>query len=132
MKINKWAALSVTAFALALVVSSGFVAYAAEDGTDEPCRPDREQMAEHRADRAENREQMKELFAAGDYEAWVEHMADKPNAEEFVTEDNFNTLVEAHALLEAGDKEGARELLDDAGIKPPHKPHKGPKPPTTE
>ncbi len=126
MKINKWAALSVTAFALALVVSSAFVAYAAEDGTDEPCRPDR---AGRQEQRAEHREQMKEFFTEGDYEAWAEFMADKPMAEEFVTEETFSVLVAAHELMEAGDKEGAHELLQDSGIKRPHfGKHKGPKP----
>jgi hypothetical protein len=77
---------------------------------------------------------MKELFAAGDYDAWAEAMADKPNAEEFVTEENFDVLVQAHELREAGDMEAARELLESNGIKPPKKQHRsnGPQRPQTE
>lgn len=56
-----------------------------------------------------------------DYNAWAEAMANHPNAEEFVNENTFNTLQEAQALREAGDNEGAKALLEDAGIKLPQK-----------
>ncbi|MBU0531642.1 MAG: hypothetical protein ABIG32_02630 [Candidatus Uhrbacteria bacterium] len=131
MQNTKWAALGVTTFALALIVSTALIA-SADEGDASECNCPAE-WREHQEQRAEHRAEMKELFAAGDYEAWAEFMADKPNAAEFVTEENFNTLVEAHALLEAGDRKGARELLDAAGIKPPMK-GRGPhgSPPTTE
>lgn len=129
MQNTKWAALGVTTLALALIVGTGLVASADEGDICEcDCRAEwaerHEQRAEHRA---EHREQMKEFFAEGDYEAWAEFMADKPMAEEFVTEETFSVLVQAHELMEAGDREGAHELLRDSGIKRPHfGKHKGP------
>lgn len=69
----------------------------------------------------ENREAMKNAIESGDYQAWAELLADKPNAEEFVNEETFAALQEAHALNEAGDREGAKALLEEAGIKRPGK-----------
>jgi hypothetical protein len=124
MQNKKWAALGVTSFALALFVGTAIAASASEPIQGD-CQCDcKAQHEERRENRAENREEMKALFAAGNYEAWAEVMAEKPNAEEFVTEDNFNVLVEAYQLREAGDNEAARELLESHGIKPLHK-HRG-------
>ncbi len=67
------------------------------------------------------KKEVREAVANGDYQAWAELLADKPNAEEFVNEATFATLQEAHALAEAGDKEGAKALLEEAGIKRPGK-----------
>jgi hypothetical protein len=74
-------------------------------------------------------EQVHAALEVGDYQAFKEATADSPRAD--ITEDQFNTLIEAHELREAGNHEGAKALLDEAGIeRPKHKDrgqHKGPK-----
>jgi len=59
--------------------------------------------------------QMDTIFATGDYDAFLEMSSDRPNMEK-ITEAEFKVLVEAHELMESGDREGAHELLEDAGI----------------
>lgn len=52
-----------------------------------------------------------------------------PMMQQELTEEQKAALEEAKALFEAGDREAAREILDAAGIKPPHKPgQKSPRP----
>lgn len=126
MQTKKWAALGVTSFALALFVGTALAASASEPTDEGGYKCDyRTQTEEWRENRAEAREEIVALFEAGDYEAWAEFMANKPMADELVTEANFQVFVEAHELMQAGDREGARELLESNGIKPPHK-HRGP------
>jgi hypothetical protein len=66
-----------------------------------------------------------ETFENNDYDAFKAIIADKPFADE-IDEGKFSVLVEAHELRQVGDKEGAKELLDDAGINRPghHKGHR--------
>ncbi len=53
-----------------------------------------------------------------DYAAFAELTADSPFADE-LTPEAFSQLVEAHTLMEAGDMEGAREILRGLGIHVP-------------
>jgi ABC-type transport system substrate-binding protein len=69
------------------------------------------EMREHRAD-------VREAVLNGDYAAFQELTKDAPFASK-IDEATFNTLHEAAKLREAGDLEGAKALLDEAGIKPP-------------
>ena len=70
------------------------------------------------------RADVREAVANNDYESFVELTADSPFAGE-VNEETFSVMVEAHALMESGDFEGARELMQNAGLDN-HRPHKGP------
>jgi len=80
---------------------------------------------ENQSLRTERFEQSRQAIENNDYQAWVESLGDHPKADEFVTEETFEILQEAHRLAEAGDKEGARALLQDAGIKRPGKHRRG-------
>lgn len=60
----------------------------------------------------ERHEAVKAAVDANDYEAFLEAMADAPFVDK-LTEEHFNTMVEIHALREAGDKEAARELMKE-------------------
>lgn len=69
--------------------------------------------------RGERLDAVHQALENNDYTAWSEALANHPKAEEFVSEETFAKLQEAHALVEAGDREGAKALLDEAGIHPP-------------
>jgi hypothetical protein len=66
----------------------------------------------------QHRESVRSAIEAEDYEAFVKALVGTPR-EGKVTEDQFNTLVEAHVLLKAGDKKGAFELMKEAGFGKP-------------
>ena len=82
----------------------------------------REAREEHRAAKpglsVENRTAINAALEAGDYAAFAEVTATAPFAGR-VTEDKFNAVIEALELREAGDLEGAKQVLKDAGM---HKP----------
>jgi len=68
--------------------------------------------------------EMIETFENSDYDAWSEIMNEKADlmeekAQEIrdnTTEDNFNILVEIHELIQDGDKEGAKELIEESDL----------------
>ncbi len=61
------------------------------------------------------RAEVQAAIEADDYEAFLELIAESPWVDR-VDEEIFNILVEAHALREAGDIEGARALLDESDL----------------
>jgi hypothetical protein len=68
------------------------------------------------------REQHGAVFEAiqnGDFATFQELTKDAPFAGE-MDEATFAKLAEAHKLREAGDTEGAKAILDEAGLKPLH------------
>lgn len=74
----------------------------------------------------ENREAIHQALEDGDYETWKSLIDEKHDAmdekhEEMTSEETFTTLQEAQELRESGDIEGARELLEEAGIDKPGK-----------
>ncbi|MBT6069338.1 hypothetical protein HOG48_06330 [Candidatus Peregrinibacteria bacterium] len=69
--------------------------------------------------RQEHREEMKQIFESGDYNTFLEKAPEK--LQEKVTEENFELMIKAHELREAGDKEGAKDIMEELGLKPPHK-----------
>lgn len=85
---------------------------------------DDDRYEEREYQQRERREQMSEIrdaIDANDYQAWADAMSEHPGAEEFITQENFDVLVQAHELKESGDREGAKALLEEAGIKRPKK-----------
>ncbi|MBU0647615.1 hypothetical protein KJ855_00370 [Patescibacteria group bacterium] len=65
------------------------------------------------------KDSIKEALANNDYAAWSEAIADSPRAEEMlatIDETNFDKLVEAHNLMEAGNKEGAKAIMEELGL----------------
>ncbi len=70
-------------------------------------------------ERHQKMQAVKDAIANNDYQAFLDATADAPRKME-ISETQFSVLVRAHALHEAGDMAGAKTLLDEAGIKPPH------------
>lgn len=62
-----------------------------------------------------------EAIANNDYDAFVAATTDAPFADQ-VSPEFFEQMCQAHALREAGDFEGARAIMDELGLKPPHGP----------
>ncbi|MFT5180034.1 MAG: hypothetical protein ACI9GH_000330 [Candidatus Paceibacteria bacterium] len=63
----------------------------------------------------EKHEDIREAVENGDYDLFLELTEDSPRHIE-INEDTFNRLVEAHALRQAGDHEGAREIMEELGL----------------
>jgi len=62
---------------------------------------------------SQNHEAIHAAIENNEFTAWKAAMADLPNADKFVTEENFNSMVKMHELKESGDKEGLRTLRMD-------------------
>ena len=91
---------------------------------------DRDKIQEVRAAVREVKEArraaVREAIENNDYEAFLEAVAGSPRAEVIDSEADFELLVEAHELRAAGDREGAREIMDELGLeKPEDHGHKG-------
>ena len=71
---------------------------------------------ENKAHFKETKQAIHEAITNSDYEAFAEIASETPFAES-ISEETFAKLVEAHALREAGDKEGARAIMEELGIK---------------
>lgn len=69
----------------------------------------------------ERRLEIKNIFETEDYNAWQELMNEKANKleetaeniRENITQDNFETMIEIHTLMEEGNREEARELMQE-------------------
>lgn len=77
------------------------------------------EMKEMRKLSEESKAKLDAALAAKDYAAFKELTKGVPFGAE-LTEVQFITLAQAHALREAGDHEGARKLMRDAGFPKPH------------
>lgn len=82
---------------------------------------DKEKMKElhevmHEA-RKEQHEAMKTALEANDYEAFVKAIADSPLAEKITSEADFAKLAEAHQLMKDGDRDGAKEIMKELGLR---------------
>lgn len=83
----------------------------------------REAVREHRTER---REAVGEAIDNNDFTAFQTAIEGSPLADIVTTEADFELFAEARALKEAGDREAAREILDELGIeKKPGKQHRG-------
>lgn len=77
------------------------------------------EMEQKRAEMQENMEQVQQAIEAGDYDAWVEAVADSPGGNrltEVITEENFDTFVAMHEARQSGDLETARSLAEELGL----------------
>jgi len=94
---------------------------------------DRDTMKDIRTAMKEHRAEVRAVIASAlndeDYDAFMDAIADTRLADHINDEDDFELFLEAHELRESGDREGAREILDELGIKksskPAHKEAKG-------
>ena len=65
---------------------------------------------------------VKEAIENKDYEAWAALMADAPCKEDMdISEEAFQTHIQIHELMEAGDVDGANALMEELGIDRPVK-----------
>ncbi len=69
--------------------------------------------------REKEHEAIKAAIAANDFEAYKTAVANSPIADTIDTEAKFAKLVEAHKLIESGDKDGAHAIMDELGMKAP-------------
>lgn len=68
---------------------------------------------------AERHDAMEEAFETSDYDTWYELMAESgrnPRVVDVVTEENFETFVQAHDAGKAGDYETAAALRAELGL----------------
>lgn len=115
--------LIVAAIALAaLVAVAGSAVYAASPERAGQNRPNLD--PEQRQEMREHHEAVKEAIASNDYATFAELTADKPMADK-ITAENFSQLVKMHQLMEDGDKEGARDIADELGLKGPRRGRRG-------
>ncbi len=75
----------------------------------------------------ELRLEVKEAVANGDYDLFLTLIEDTPLADIITTEADFELFQEAQELREGGDKDAAREILDELGFDPRehHGKHRG-------
>jgi len=73
----------------------------------------REAMKEHRESM---RTAVDQAVEGSDYNAFLEAIEGSPLVDIITSEDDFELFVEAHGLREAGDKEAAREIMEDLGF----------------
>jgi hypothetical protein len=67
----------------------------------------------------QNIDSIKTALDNNDYSAWQTAIVDSPNADELtstINESNFSQLVEAHQLMQDGDREGAKAIMEELGI----------------
>lgn len=90
---------------------------------------DEERMSEIREamheNREANREAVKAALESGDYDDFVAAIAGTPLADAITSEADFEKFQEAHELREAGDREGAQEIMSELGIERPEGQGKG-------
>lgn len=69
-----------------------------------------------RSERKEHQAALQSALEDNDYDAFLEAIENSPLASVIDTEAEFNTFVEAHELMRSGDREGARELMEELGL----------------
>ncbi len=97
----------------ALAIAGGSAAFSASANSTESADALKLRPAIH--------QEMKEAMESGSYEAWATLAAETPMGQkhaEKITPENFKKLQEAHRLMEAGDKDGAKAIMDELGVKP--------------
>jgi hypothetical protein len=69
--------------------------------------------------RQEHREAVKAAIEANDYDAFVAATAEGPMGDTVDTQAEFEKLVEAHNLMKSGDREGAKQIMEELGFPTP-------------
>lgn len=68
---------------------------------------------------------IKAAIEAKDYESFKAAVKDSPLGEIIDSEAEFERFIQAHALIESGDRDGAKEIFDELGLERGHGPFKG-------
>lgn len=112
----KNSSLALGAAVLSLIITGGIAATSNAFTPNEAARPNWNQANVQRQDHPQ-RDQMKQILADGDYDAWAELMAQRPNFDEnLINLETFNKLVQAHELFEAGSTEEAKAIMEELGL----------------
>ena len=83
-----------------------------------------QQMGKHKFKQEGPHLEMIKAIESNDYDSWLKLMTEKhPEKIADFTQENFKKIVEIHQLMKSGDKEGAKKLMDELGLKmgPGHK-----------
>lgn len=75
------------------------------------------------AEREARHQAIKDAIENNDYTAWQAAIEGTPMAEQNLSATDFARLVEARTLAQSGDREAAKEIMQDLGIKPPKRGH---------
>ena len=118
--MNKYVIFSI--IGLMVVLSAG-TALAYQSDFVKPMHDSEEWQAKHES-MQEQKVVMDEIFTNKDYSAWEELMSERVinirmNADDLsskISEGNFTKMAEAHALMQAGNYEGARTLHEELGL----------------
>ncbi len=78
----------------------------------------RDHHHEHGVNREERMEKFKTLIEQDDFESFQSLVAGTPMADIIDTEEKFEALVQAHELRLEGKHKEAKEILEEAGLKP--------------
>lgn len=69
-----------------------------------------------REERDASRQAMDDAIEANDYNAFLEAVKDMPFADAVTSEEDFAKFKEAHELMKSGDRDAAKEIMEDLGI----------------
>jgi len=75
-----------------------------------------EVKAAMKAHHAEKKEAVQAALQNGDYDAFLEAVEGSPLSNTVDTPEEFALFTEAHDLREAGDKQAAREIMEELGF----------------
>jgi len=101
--------LGAAALAVLLTTAAG-VTYTLAQGVGE------DEGHHNRGDMKEKHEEVKQAIESGDFTAFQEAVGDHKKFADKITQENFDRLIEAHELMESGDKEGAQAIFEELGI----------------
>ncbi len=78
----------------------------------------------HREEMQAHRDAVQSAVVNNDYDAWASLTADAPFAENItINEATFAQFVEAHTLMQSGDHEAAKAIMEELGMQPPMHEH---------
>ncbi len=80
--------------------------------------PEPREFRGHGEERKDHMEKFKTLIEQDDFDSFQDLVAGTPMSDIIDTEEKFEALVQAHELRLEDKHEEAREILEDAGIKP--------------
>lgn len=74
---------------------------------------------EFKAQREEHQQEMQQIFEDKDFTSWQGQMMERASEMEEraqqikdnATQENFDKMIQAHELMQSGDREGAREMM---------------------
>lgn len=115
--------LTIGVLAFALLLTSGLTVVSAANDNDEQQKPclNGEHKGQHQKfhrgmHAAFMSDDLKAALEAGDYEKFRELLSEQENLPpklKELSEEHFNHMVEVHKLMEAGEKEGLKELHEE-------------------